>query len=147
MSERQKGRQTERLFSLVIKAKVLQNVNRMSKRQTGRAPGRQTDQQTKRENYSQFLTSRICTASPIFISRSCPASHTSRTAQTCLASLIFTSWSCLASQKTDWPELPSFFVDHCHPPLSDTDKFIVALLLWRVIIAVGTWQEQIQTYN
>ena len=42
-------RQTERLFSLVIKTKVVQNVNRMSKSQSDRkiyvVPGRQTERQ------------------------------------------------------------------------------------------------------
>ena len=44
----QTGRKTDRLFDLVIKTKVVQNVNRMSKSQTAdkkidRPPGRQTE--------------------------------------------------------------------------------------------------------
>ena len=45
----QKDRKTERLFSLVVKTKVVQNVNRMSKtqvRQAGRYTVRQTDRQS-----------------------------------------------------------------------------------------------------
>ena len=43
----QTDRKTDRLFSLVIKTKVVQNVNRMSESQSDRkiyiAPGRQTE--------------------------------------------------------------------------------------------------------
>ena len=49
-TDRHTDRKTDRLFSLVIKTKVFQNVNRMSKRQSGRkiyrAPGRQRDRKT-----------------------------------------------------------------------------------------------------
>ena len=54
--DRKTGRQTyrqierQRLFSLVVKTKVVQNVNRMSKTQTGRkiysAPDRKSDGET-----------------------------------------------------------------------------------------------------
>ena len=49
---RQTDRKTERLFSLVVKTKVVQNVNRMSKtqgRQAGRYTVRQTDRVTERQ--------------------------------------------------------------------------------------------------
>ena len=45
--DRKTDRKTDRLFSLVIKTKVVQNVNRMSESQSDRkiyiAPGRQTE--------------------------------------------------------------------------------------------------------
>ena len=57
-TERQTDRvtdgQTDRFFSLIIKTKVVQNVNRMSKSQSDRhdrticsAPGRQSDRETE----------------------------------------------------------------------------------------------------
>ena len=49
MSERQEGRLTERLVSLVIKTKVVQNVNRMSESQSDR----QEDIQCARQTESQ----------------------------------------------------------------------------------------------
>ncbi len=44
----QKDRLTERLFSLVVKTKVVQNVNMISERQTDRHAERQTDRKTDR---------------------------------------------------------------------------------------------------
>ena len=41
--DRKTGRQTDRLFSLVIKTKVAKNVNRMSERQTKRPTDRKTE--------------------------------------------------------------------------------------------------------
>ena len=53
---RQTDRKTERLFSLVVKTKVVQNVNRMSKSQSDRQEdiqcARQTDRVTERQNDS-----------------------------------------------------------------------------------------------
>ena len=41
-------------FSFVIKTKIVPNVNRMSKDgQTDTLPGKQTEQQTKKENYRE----------------------------------------------------------------------------------------------
>ena len=46
--DRQTDRKTKRLFSLVIKTKVVQNVNRMSERWKDRLTDRQTDRKTER---------------------------------------------------------------------------------------------------
>ena len=55
-ANRPTDRQTERLFSLVIKTKVVQNVNRVSKSQSDRQEdiqsARQTDRVTERQNDS-----------------------------------------------------------------------------------------------
>ena len=70
-TDRKTDRKREKLFSLVIKTKVAQNVSRMPERQKDnrmskgrtdrmildRAPGRQTKQQIKRQNY--ILTDRM----------------------------------------------------------------------------------------
>ena len=56
LTDRQTNRKTERLFSLVMKTEVVQNVNRMSKSQSDRQEdiqcARQTDRVTERQNDS-----------------------------------------------------------------------------------------------
>ena len=46
--DRKTDKKTERLFSLGIKTKVVQNINKMSQRQKDKLTDRQTDRQTDR---------------------------------------------------------------------------------------------------
>ena len=71
--DRQTDRKTDRLFSLVIKTKVVQNVNRMSKSQSDRKiyrePGRQRDRMTvwQYDGIAGQLKSPLLFSNPPFI--------------------------------------------------------------------------------
>ena len=51
-----KDRKTERLLSLVIKTKVVQNVNRMSESQSDRQTDKQEDRQRARQTETDRMT-------------------------------------------------------------------------------------------
>ena len=68
--EGRNDRQTERLFSLVIKTKVVQNVNRVSERQTDRVRDRGTDRMTETDRQNDRLAGQL--KSPLlFLSGAC----------------------------------------------------------------------------